>query len=327
MTTTSQNYYRCQLLRADIAGFLASILDGARVPNVLWGEQAADIFNDRERNALQPRSLEFVIPDEALDTAIRALGFFEDHQLCLNPNCAWLQAHQGTSVPDAHFHTPWLSKIPVPTMKMNLQYILNDQDVIGIDTVSLFVKSKVLWWLPDFSFVSPETNIHMMTAKEYRPWSADWQGMYPFKVLKPTAFIEALIFLLCRDQPYANSGFKYWQKLIYAMTGKYYREEAERPLRPDFRSFWLELNCLPRWLDEPWNMLPRMRKKLILANELLPVEFRYNGMPLYPTRELVALDDVENWGKVTGYFTDPLTAIDHYMKQMLMRSFMSYRGK
>ena len=242
MTTPSQKYYQRQLLRANVAGFLASVLDGARVPYVLWGKQAADIFNDLERNELQPGSLEYVIPDEALDTAIRALGFFEEHQLCLDPNCAWMQPHQDTPVPDAHFHTPWLNKIPLPTEQMNLQYILNAQDVIGIDTVSLFVKSKVLWWLPDF------------------------------------------------------------------------------------RSFWLELNYLPKWLDEPWNMLPGMREKLILTNELPPVECRYNGLPLYPTRELVALDDLEKWGKGIGY-TDPLTAIDHCMKHMLMRSFMSYCGK
>lgn len=255
MTTTSQNYYRRQLLRANVASFIASILDGARVPYALWGEQAADIFNDLEQNELQPRSLEYVIPDEALDTAIEALGFFEEHRLCRDPNCAWVQPHQDTPVPDAHFHTPRLNKIPVLTEKMNIQYILNGQDVIGIDTVSLFVKSKVLGWLPDFSLI------------------------------------------------------------------------AERPLRPDFRSFWLELNYMPRWLDEPCNMLPGMREKLILANELPPVECKYNGSPLYHTRELVDLDDLERWWKVTGCIQDPLTAVDHYMKQMLMRSFMSYCGK
>jgi hypothetical protein len=326
MTTGPQTYCRRQLLRANIAGFLASILDDARVPNVLWGEQAADIFNDLEESALQSRELEYVIPDEAFDAAIRALDFYEEHQLCLDSNCASVQPHQDFPVPDAHFHTPCLQAIPVPTVGVSLPDTMDGQDVIGIDTISIFVKSKVLWWLPDFTLSSPKSSIHMMSAKEYRRWSTDWQASYPFKILKPMVFVEALIMLLCRDHGNTNSGFKYWQKLIYAMTGKYFPEEAERPLRPDFRSFWLELTYAPKWLDQPWDMLQGMRERLILAKELSPVEFQWNGLSVHPTRELVDLEDLQKCAKVDGFAT-PLTLIDRYMKDLLTYSFMHYSGR
>lgn len=323
MTADPQTYWTRQLLLANIASFLASILDDAHVPNVLWGGQAADIFNDLE-DGVRSRNLEYVIPDEALDAAIRALDFYEEHQLCLDTNCASVQPHQGSQVPDAHFHTPCLQAIPVPTAGVTLPDTMDGQDVIGIDTICLFVKSKVLWWLPDFTLSSPKSSVHTMNAKEYRRWSAEWRALYPFKILKPMVFVEALIMLLCRDHGNTNSGFEYWQVLIDAMTGKYFREEAGQVLRPVFRSFWLELNYAPKWLAQPWDMLPAMRETLILARELPPVQFQWNGLSVHPTRELVDVEDLQKCGVVNGSIATPLTLLDRHMKVLLAYSFMDY---
>lgn len=307
---------RRQLLRANIASFISCFLEEAQIPNILWGEQAVDILLNKERKAFESRRFEFVIPDDSLDAAIRELDRFDEHELCHDPNCVLIQPNHDLQVPDAHFHSPSLEVLPAA--------VPGDIDDIGIDTISLFVKSKVLWWLPDLSLDPFLKSNDVMIAKDCHRWCSGWQSYATVKVLKPMAFVEALIFLLARDSPHQNSGFIYWQTLFYAMTGQCFPIKGCRPLRPDFRNFWLELNYLPMYQPEAWDLLQGVREKLIEANELAPVEFGFNGPHLHPTRELVDLQDLQDCGKAHDSFAVQLTCADCDMKKLLLKSFMEY---
>lgn len=318
-------YSRRQALRAKVAGFISSILDDAQVPNILWGEQAVDMFIDQEHLAIESCKIEFVIPDHSLDIALRELDSFDQHRLCLDPDCILIQPGQDHPVPDAHFHTPFLQKLftlgGLTFKKMTMK------NVVEIDTVSLFVKSRTLWWLPDSSLDSSAKCAHIMNLSDYRSWSVDWQNLYPVRILQPMALAEALIFLLARDYRQPSSGFIYWKKLMSAVARQSFAAGRVRTIRPDFQAYWSTLHDTVNDLDEPLSLLRGIREKLIEAREMPPVDFILNGPHLYPRRELVDLVWLKVGGEIDSLKSIPLTDEDIAMKHSLLKSFMECSSK
>lgn len=122
----------------------------------------------------------------------------------------------------------------------------------------LYVKSSVLWWLPDPTPSLPtlEDPHYMLTNDERLPPRAclqqshldlgsygpdgPWLDIYPVRIVKPILFTEALILLCCRDHNHVNNFEPHWRELLGAMN-----EENPDPdtylrkrLRPKFQACW-----------------------------------------------------------------------------------------
>ncbi|KAJ5667854.1 uncharacterized protein N7477_006424 [Penicillium maclennaniae] len=318
-------YSRRQVLRAKVAGFISSILDVAQVPNILWGEQAVDLFTEEEHLATEARTIEFVVPDDLLDTAVRELDSFDQHQLCVDPGCILIQPNQHHPVPDAHFHTPFLHNLP--TLGWLTYEKTSMRSVIGIDTISLFIKSKTLWWLPDsFLDFSAECSL-VMNVNDHHSWSVDWQNLYPVKILQPMALAEALIFLLGRDHCQVDSGILYWRKLIPAMAKQFVGNERSQTTCPDIQAHWSALHDTIHGVDDPMSPIRETREELIETLEMPAVGFNPSGPSLYCDRELVDLDWLKAWGEEYDMMGIPLTDEDIGMKRSLLKSFMRYSSK
>ncbi|KAJ5119476.1 hypothetical protein N7448_010145 [Penicillium atrosanguineum] len=319
-------YRRRQVLRAKVAGFFSSILDGAQVPNILWGEQAVDMFIDEEHLAIESRTIEFVVTDDSLDTAVRELDSFDQHKVCVDPNCILIQPNQDLPVPDAHFHTPFLQRLF--TLGWVTLEKTTTRNVVEIDTISLFAKSRTLWWLPDSTLHSSAKCTDIMDISDYHSWSVDWQNLYPVKILQPMALAEALIFLLARDHRHqTNSGFIHWKKLIFTMSRQCLIDERIRTIRSDFQAYWSALHDAVNDLDHLLALLPGIREKLIEAREMPPVNFGFIRPPLYSKWELVDLVWLKAWGEVYDLKSGPLTDQDRDMKQSLLKSFLEYSSE
>ncbi|GAQ44421.1 similar to An18g05280 [Aspergillus niger] len=173
--------------RLKLGSQLAKLLDHAKIPYVACG----DLMNVhyQEEDSATFLDICFVVPDDRLDAAIRALrvaGLSEDP---CTAGCCW--ARNPTNFypfplqwPAKHFH----------------RYL----DFYSCNPVGLLRKSQWLWLMPDLPLEFPEPNdpnFILSTDRRLPDWDRDGFGnsFYPIKLLTPARWIESLFSLHIRD--------------------------------------------------------------------------------------------------------------------------------
>ncbi|KAL5343575.1 hypothetical protein BJX70DRAFT_115023 [Aspergillus crustosus] len=161
------------------------------------------------------RDLVFVVPDEMIEPAKNVLeiqpGEAKSKQkykypLCTKPTCMEL-------VVDRHDHKEYLSFDEQQTQHPRSEYHFHAS---SHTIVYLIRKSDHLWWLPKIELGLPdEDNLYLTVStvpvfsvepadkggKLYSPrlTLGPWPRLYPVRILRPGAFIEALLWLQMRD--------------------------------------------------------------------------------------------------------------------------------
>ncbi|KAL4793218.1 hypothetical protein BDV19DRAFT_391439 [Aspergillus venezuelensis] len=220
-------------LGADLASRVARVLDAARTAYVLWGWLPLSLLR---RNNRYPELL-FIVPDQMMNEAIKALGKDELHQ-CRAGDCTEQNADRTRHWPDKlggqALEIP--NRIhPVGSAHFHVNSKLAGSDRPQHLVIHLLPQSETLFWFKDLSKTAhnPEHGKMPDPAKLHRDLTlssdktslpargADWvdktdgeripqgpcgpwrekDGFYPVKLLTPAAFAEALIWLIFRDYP------------------------------------------------------------------------------------------------------------------------------
>ncbi|KAL4886741.1 hypothetical protein BJY04DRAFT_213493 [Aspergillus karnatakaensis] len=198
------------------AGRVATILNAARVPNLLFGWWAVALYGI----SMNFRDLDFIVPDSHLDRAVRALanaGF----RHCQDANCLELKVNRFTeNVPS---HTPVPVSLLARSMADNNNHEIADAhfhlegQYTHFTTLSLFKQSRVLWSLDNLT-LDPIGNDHptfMFTNNVQRvpprtqnalSGTGPWTQIEPVKTLTHHALVEAFMRLLCRE--YNDRGYR-----------------------------------------------------------------------------------------------------------------------
>lgn len=201
--------------------------------------------------------MELIVPDdriEAASNAITAAGF----KACRARDCRYNRTFKRHyPVADVHFH-------------------FHSKFYRGWGCLlSLFAKSRLLWWLPDLQLGPPaaddpdlplSTDLRLPPHK-YIGGTGPWPDLYPAKVLNHNSYVEALIWLHIRDYNHMNMYDERWESWLQAC--RVWWPLGVRTLRPRFREFW------DVWEDAPPK--PRdsgpfceLRADMLKRNELPP---------------------------------------------------------
>ncbi|KAJ5591894.1 uncharacterized protein N7459_002263 [Penicillium hispanicum] len=205
----------------------ARILDEAKVPNVLWGKHAVVLHADASRRP------ELIVPDDLIEVASNAIAA-AGYEACLDKQCPERQIFQRKyPVADAHFH-------------FHNEYCSKDEC-----TMSLFAKSRLLWWLPDFQLGPPavdDPDLLLSTDMRIPPYRfasniGPWIDLYPVKALNQNSYLEAMLRLYIRDCDHMNSFDECWLYFIHRCEeDREFSEQKEpmikRTMRPSFHKFW-----------------------------------------------------------------------------------------
>ncbi|GKZ29332.1 hypothetical protein AbraIFM66950_004461 [Aspergillus brasiliensis] len=269
---------------------VARLLDCAKVPYVAWGDlMDAHLSNDFETES----TLCFVVPDNRLDAAIRALrlaGLSEDP--CRVDFCDWAGSpdcgnYDSSPWPAHHFH-----------YFRRCQYFGRETTVCS--PIGLFQKSQWLWLLPDPPLEFPEPNdpnFMLSTDRRHPDWDMKGFGnsFYPIKLLTPARWIESLFCQAIRDRSIIDISQKVW----YGYMGRTHRrwvrpvqtfhERLARLLPPEL--FHLDL------LQEPFRTIYELKTYQL-----------YYG-PYYHFAETVMDRLWEEWQEA-GSMPDPVYPFD-----------------
>lgn len=168
-----------------------------------------------------------VVDNDHLEDASKAIaqaGFPE----CRDFTCFERQHDRRRQVAEIHFHIK--SKYPEHTV------------------LSIYTKSSIVWWLPAIPVGSPaEDDPNLMLSNDPRlpPYNrhgctGPLRELYPMKILNPSAFTEAIIWLICRDLWHPDELDLGWmQHLTYLVEKKPAPAlSVTKSLRGEFKSFW-----------------------------------------------------------------------------------------
>ncbi|KAI9932212.1 hypothetical protein ASPWEDRAFT_171661 [Aspergillus wentii DTO 134E9] len=261
------------MVGSNLAAEVAEIFDEAQVPHLLWGHLALALIGDD----CHPSELEFVIPDEQIKAASDTLyeaGFC----ICGKSDCPELRTNQFYPIADVHFHLEGMTE--------------------EHHTLSLFSKSSMVWWLPDFSLGPlPKDDPHFILSTDPRlpprkegGGSGPWTHLYPIRILNSNIMTEALILLGARDRNQINGLEEQWCRMLIALM-----EDREVPntgvkkvLSPRFMPFWEALHQSSPPVG-PWDMLWQLGQEMRANNELPPGP-AYNA---YGTIEWARFNEVD----------------------------------
>ncbi|OJJ50089.1 hypothetical protein ASPZODRAFT_1104119 [Penicilliopsis zonata CBS 506.65] len=203
-----------QQLDNDLVILIASLLNAANVPNILWGNYLLTIYGV----PTVVDGVSFIVPDESIDISFSTLS-----------EAGFLPCSQGLEC--QHSNSPYCK----PYKHLHIDDELE---------VSLFRESDLLWEFPDLKS-SQYTDPNIISASDERLPSATLgrgRGRFlcpsPVRIPSPVRYCEALIFLLCRD--YETVRRSYWMALLtylveYVDGMDIFNEED---LRDGFRQFY-----------------------------------------------------------------------------------------
>ncbi|KAL2820266.1 hypothetical protein BJX63DRAFT_310239 [Aspergillus granulosus] len=253
-----------------IASEAARMLDNAKIPCILVGWLATNLAGV-ETNSLE---VELVIPDDKLQAA-NAVFAAANFEPCRDSTCNELKVRRRRieSPERLHYH-------PVPAWHTHLDSARY--------TLSLFLKSDILWWLPDFPLGSPAANDPHLTVSTnpnlpLPAVSGQWGNLHPIKILNPNSFTEAAILLFCRNARHGERLGRVYSYMLAAMSESELTgdksKKVTRHLRPEFQPAW---DCLNGWSPEdtdPNSEMKRLRERLIARGALgtLPPEHAPGG--------------------------------------------------
>ncbi|KAL4965566.1 uncharacterized protein BDV14DRAFT_199666 [Aspergillus stella-maris] len=228
------------------AEHVAKVLDKKNIDNVFFGLRALDLVG---RAVECDQMLEFVVPDEQLNEAIEVLKS-ENIEPCNDSNCIMTLPTCGPNTsywwrefdnpedeenapyilcPAAHFHT---EKLP----------IFSDGDS-PTDVLILNKKSETIWWLPDFNIGESITLTNDSALPAFveegceGPWPADSYGV---KILKPSAFTEAVIRLLAFHLDLPVHNIYHFMLTCVMDLRKDDGTDVKKGLDERFRKYWSE---------------------------------------------------------------------------------------
>ncbi|KAL3456246.1 hypothetical protein BJX64DRAFT_294294 [Aspergillus heterothallicus] len=252
-----------------IASESARMLESAKIPCVLFGWIAMN-HAGVEVNSLE---VELVIMDHHLQAA-NAVFDAANFVLCHDHMCNELKVRRRNveSPERLHYH-------PIPAWHTHMDN--------GRFTLSLFLKSEILWWLPDFQLAPPQANDpHLtLTTNPSLPLPAvtdAWRNLYPIKVPKPNSFTEAVMLLFCRNACHHQRLGRVYSYMLAAMSEAELTQDTSkrvvRQLRAEFRAAWNYLcGRVPHGAD-PNAEMKKLRNALIARGALgkLPPEREAN---------------------------------------------------
>ncbi|KAL5337206.1 hypothetical protein BJX70DRAFT_399851 [Aspergillus crustosus] len=230
---------------ADTPADFARILDTAGVPNLLFGWTALALLG-KDRGY---KEVDFVINDNQVDTARKAIEDRFGAQHCSDSNCPELDEHRNAH----HFgengliaqrgFTPEVQKEALAYDQYHPVAAIHFHIITGVncfEILSLHRKSSLLWWLPDLELAAPDRNDRNLTVTSddrlptHHGCTGPWVGYYSVKILTQVAFAEALILLKCWNHP--NMLGTLWGVMI----GFLYPLDAQiRDLiAPEFQDLW-----------------------------------------------------------------------------------------
>ncbi|KAL4809629.1 hypothetical protein BDV18DRAFT_157378 [Aspergillus unguis] len=225
----------------DFAADAARILDEAKIPSVLMGWLAMCLY--KRPNDFGDITL--VIPDDLIDSAKNAL--LDKYPLCTDRDCMELEEKR-PGHPKFHYGDHQLTRHPKPEHHFHARVY---------EIIYLVRQSDFLWWLPNIPLELPDKNdLHLtVTTDEALRSPGPWLGKHPVRVLKPSSFVEALLYLWMRDFRDPNSKmWLEWDNLAHRMKvdWDYNPEipESQKRLREEFQRAW-DYYCLryPKSLD------------------------------------------------------------------------------
>ncbi|OJJ70664.1 hypothetical protein ASPBRDRAFT_677735 [Aspergillus brasiliensis CBS 101740] len=301
---------------------VAKLLDCAKVPYVAWGDlMDAHLCADFRTE----RTLCFVVPDNRLDAAIRALrlaGLSEDP--CRVDFCDWA----GSPDSGNYNSSPWPAH--------HFHFFRRCQD-FGRETtvcypIGLLRKSQWLWLLPDPPLDFPEPNdpnFMLSTDRRHPDWDMKGFGnsFYPIKLLTPARWIESLFCQVIRDKSTIDRLQCAWFRPVQR-----FHERLARLLPPEL--FHLDL------LQEPFRTIYKLKTyqlyycpDYLLAEKMtdrLWEEWQEAGSmpdPVYPY-------DIENCKRMIekarrryGYSRDEISKLLRIGSPLTIATDMSLRGR
>ncbi|RDW68907.1 uncharacterized protein DSM5745_08667 [Aspergillus mulundensis] len=193
---------------------VARILDDAKVPSLLMGDQVMGFYKEPADFG----DLIFVVEDDQVEEAKDALdaafpagsrstgipGYEIPYGLCTEPECIELEEDR-TIHEDYTFRGTQAPKHP----KSEHHFHTELQNVV----IHIMRKTDLLWWLPRMTLDMPDKNHAYLTVSTNRCLPqrganqddeeggpcGPWRGLYPVRILKPGRLIEALCWLWMRD--------------------------------------------------------------------------------------------------------------------------------
>ncbi|KAL2825739.1 hypothetical protein BDW59DRAFT_161414 [Aspergillus cavernicola] len=239
-----------------LAANVARVLDGAQVPNLLWGWAALGFVQPEQEFP----DLEFVIPDGVIPVACHALKK-AGYTICEDKECGEFMEDREDEfaslrgiephiyyhhVAEAHFH-------PKST------YL----------TISLLRQSKSLPWLEDMTrsshylMISHDPTVPGLLEYFSRGRRSLYPDQHPIKMLTPAAFTESIIRMLCWD-------IQVKPLLMFRWLGMFNAVKHQRiftaSLRPNFQAAW-NMYVKRTGNDRIFGFL-RIREQLIVTGEL-----------------------------------------------------------
>ncbi|CEL00794.1 hypothetical protein ASPCAL00390 [Aspergillus calidoustus] len=219
-----------------IASEASRMLHSVNIANVLYSWLAMNLAGV-ETNSLE---VELVVNDNTVQAAI---GVFQNFGQCTDSRCNELLVRRRNveSPQRLHYH-------PVPAAHYHMgngQYLL-----------SLFIKTAILWWLPDFTLVAGE-----------------WRSLHPIKILKPGAFVDATILLFCRNACHHERLGALYSYMLAALCDSEPGTVKKTP-RAEFQPAWDCFNGRFPAGTDPLSEMKKLRQRLIEKGELgvLPPE-------------------------------------------------------
>lgn len=154
----------------------------------------------------------------------------------------------------------------------------------GISTISLLTQSSTLWWLANLNVGRYITVSSDPALPPYvpggctGPWSSE--ELYPVKILRPSAFTEAVILLAAWGyDSIEGQESRYWQMIRCLMDkGNNDPTNVKKQLAEPFRYFWGNLHAVSNW--EPVRLCLRtLWTDEIVMKGALPPRQRAPGLP------------------------------------------------
>ncbi|KAL3445152.1 hypothetical protein BJX65DRAFT_310302 [Aspergillus insuetus] len=224
-----------------IASEASRMLHCASIPNVLYGWEAMNLAGPR-----LPSSKYLGNAQTPAATSSSCGGATS------NPRNDYTTT---PSPPAAHYHMG------------NGQYLL-----------SLFLKSAILWWLPDLQLGAPAPNDPYLTLSTNpslpRPAvSGEWRNLHPIKILKPGAFVDATILLFCRNACHHERLGTLYSYMIAALCDSEPGTVKKTP-RAEFQPAWDCFNGRFPSGTDTLSEMKKLRQRLIERGDLsvLPPE-------------------------------------------------------
>ncbi|BCS18148.1 uncharacterized protein APUU_10976A [Aspergillus puulaauensis] len=247
------------------ASQVARIFGSYGVDNACFGPGALRLVG---RPAGEFRDLEFVIPDEQLVDAMWALdegGFI----ICNDAFCKRRRVDRRATKP-GNPETDINDKSRYPSIAC-----------AHFHTDNLY--QDTLWWLSNLNIgryitvsSDPDLPPHVPGGCT-GPWSSE---LYPVKILRPSAFTEAVILLAAWGyDSIEGQDSRYWRMIRCLMdNGNNDPTDVEKQLAKPFQYFWENLHAVPNW--EPVRLsLRTLRTDEIVTKGVLPPRQCAPGFP------------------------------------------------